>query len=130
MNLGILCRSRALAVAMALSTLPLAAQIYPTKQLVPLGPVGGSCPSVVVHPQNPDVLLVIKYTEGLFFSSDGGVSFAPFGQGLTTEVRGLRVDPRDNSLLAWSEPSSTRGTARTRFPSSTPRCRPAVRGGG
>ena len=53
------------ATLLALSIAPLGAQTQPP---VPLGPLGGTPESVVIDPSNPDVMLIIKYTVGLFRS--------------------------------------------------------------
>ncbi|RKY16684.1 MAG: hypothetical protein DRQ55_17470, partial [Planctomycetota bacterium] len=54
-----------------LSALPASAQLEPNSEADMLGPRGGSAISVVAHPLNPDQILVIKYTRGVFRSTDG-----------------------------------------------------------
>ncbi len=72
---------------------PLAAQLEPASEPVPLGPLGGSTSSILVDAFNPNVILLATYTVGLMRSVDGGITFAPFGTGLTNGVEKLVRDP-------------------------------------
>ena len=53
---------------------------------ISLGPLGGSATSVWVDPADADVLLITHPIKGLQRSEDGGVTFAPFGSGLPTDL--------------------------------------------
>lgn len=73
---------------------PLApAQAPPSNPPKSLGPLGGSASSLATDPLNPNVVLVIKYTKGLFRSTDGGKTFDKFGTGIPNDIRDLRPDP-------------------------------------
>ncbi|HZM00259.1 MAG TPA: hypothetical protein VFD43_08410 [Planctomycetota bacterium] len=45
--------------------------------------------SILVDPLDADTILLIRFTEGLFRSTDGGATFLPFGAGLSPMVREL-----------------------------------------
>jgi len=64
-----------------------AAQVEPLSQPVSLGPLGGSAISIVVDPLDGNTILLIRYTEGLFRSTDHGATFLPFGTGISPMVR-------------------------------------------
>lgn len=89
-TLGHLARRIVLAAGAALLAPAVAAAAEP----VSIGPLGGSCSSVVVHPSDPDQVLVIQYLQGLFRSTDGGASFAPQPSGFSSGVRDLTPDPK------------------------------------
>ena len=82
---------------------PAGAQLEPDSVPVSLGPLGGSASSVVVRPGDPDEILIIRYTEGVFRSTDGGATFglSPYGSGITGEARELIQDPQDADTL-WA----------------------------
>ena len=87
-----------------LSALPASAQLEPNSEADSLGPRGGSAISVVAHPLDPDEILVIKYTQGVFRSTDGGATFGlqPYGTGYLGadgDERGLTQDPSDPDTL-------------------------------
>src|SRR5262245_30295372 len=75
------------------------AQLAPSHVPVSLGPLGGSASSVVADPLNPNVILVIKYTKGLFRSTDGGKTFDAFGTGAPALISDLVRDPSNPSRL-------------------------------
>lgn len=87
------------AKALLLLSATLAAAPVPDGEPVSLGPLGGSAISVMVNPQDSDVILVIQFTKGLFRSTDAGATFAPFGTGISTNVRDLVQDPTDDQCL-------------------------------
>lgn len=86
-------RSAALSAALALTTSLAQAQLNPADVPAPLGPLGGSAVSVISHPQDADEVLLIRYTLGLFRSTDGGANFVPHGTGYTGALRDLQHDP-------------------------------------
>jgi hypothetical protein len=88
-------------LATFLLALPVVAQLEPGSEPVSLGPVGGSAVSVVVNPSDNDEILVIKYTQGVFRSTDGGDTFglSPYGSGTSGTLRGLTQDPSDPDTL-------------------------------
>jgi hypothetical protein len=63
------------------------AQLEPGSEPASLGPMGGSAISIVVDPLDDDSILLIRFMDGLFRSTDGGATFLPFGTGLSPEVR-------------------------------------------
>ncbi len=78
----------------ALSLLPAAfSQLEPGSVPVSLGPLGGSAGSILVDPLDADVILVIQYTKGLMRSADAGVTFEPFGAGLSANASDLAQVP-------------------------------------
>ena len=67
---------------------------------ISLGPLGGSAITIVVNEQDPDELIIVKYTKGMFRSFDGGATFAPEPPSVVgNEVRELYVDPQDDQTL-------------------------------
>ncbi|RKY16685.1 MAG: hypothetical protein DRQ55_17475 [Planctomycetota bacterium] len=87
-----------------LSALPATAQLEPNSEPDSLGPRGGSAVSVVAHPLDPDEILVIKYTQGVFRSTDGGATFGlqPYGTGYINaegNERDLTQNPSDPDTL-------------------------------
>ena len=50
---------------------------------------------------NPDEILIIKFIQGIFRSTDGGATFglAPYGTGVSGDVRQLTQDPNDADTL-------------------------------
>lgn len=92
--------ARLLALCAALLlTHPVSAQLEPGSEPVSLGPLGGSAISVVVDPQDADVILVVRYLEGLLRSVDAGATFAPFGTGISADLRDVVQDPADDQGL-------------------------------
>jgi len=61
---------------------------------ISIGPLGGSCSSVVVNPLDADEVLVIQYTQGLFRSLDGGATFEPQASLFSSGLRELTPDPK------------------------------------
>ena len=72
---------------------------------ISLGPLGGSATSVWVDPADADVLLITHPIKGLQRSEDGGVTFAPFGSGLPTDLapQALTADPQSSALFIASD---------------------------
>jgi hypothetical protein len=62
-----------------LTLLPLASAHVAQTPPQPLGPLGGSANAVLAHPTNASELLVSRFPAGLQRSTDGGQSFAPWG---------------------------------------------------
>src|SRR6266850_1962264 len=65
----------------------------------PLGPFSGSADSLLVSAVDGDVVLVSKNPEGLFRSTNGGVTFSYFGAGVPVGayLSDLTRDPQDDS---------------------------------
>lgn len=91
-------RFAAPAAALLLST-SLSAQLDPNQPAISVGPLGGSATEVVIHPTDPDEILIVKYTIGLFRSTDGGVDFAPYGIGYSGAIREIKTDPQNPTTL-------------------------------
>ena len=92
-------RITALTVALALSGSAAGAQLNPADTPFSIGPLDGSGISIVAHPQNSAEVLVIRYTKGLFRSTDGGQTFAAYGTGYTGALRDLTTDPQDSMTI-------------------------------
>ena len=93
-------RSSAIRAASLLLTASLGhAQLNPADTPVSIGPLGGSAVDVISHFANPDEVLVVKFTQGLFRSTDGGLNFFPYGTGYTGFLRDLRRDPTSADRL-------------------------------
>jgi photosystem II stability/assembly factor-like uncharacterized protein len=61
---------------------------------VPAGPPGGPVPHLIVHPRDPRVLWAGTQSNGIYKSVDGGASWRPANQGLTTmDILALAVAP-------------------------------------
>jgi hypothetical protein len=89
--------------ALALFSAPTWAQLEPDSEPISLGPLGGSAISIVVDPADADTMLMIRYTEGIFRTTDGAVTFDAFGAGIGPDVRDMIHDPADpQGLYAWS----------------------------
>jgi hypothetical protein len=78
-----------------------AAQLEPGSEPVSLGPLGGAAGSIVVDPQDPDVILLIvpDFPGGLRRSTDAGATFEPFGTGLSPNVTQIALDPTNPAGL-------------------------------
>ena len=81
-------------------------------QLVPLGLDGHTCSAIYAFnptsadgPEN-DTILVGTYNHGMFRSTDGGATWTPANQGLTTQtLRTIIADPAQaDALLCGTEP--------------------------
>lgn len=66
---------------------------------VSLGPLGGSAGSVLPYAGDPDTLLLIRYTQGVQLSVDGGASLIPFNGTLSPDVDSLYQDPLDQDTI-------------------------------
>ena len=102
-----------IAVLAAALAVPASTQLEPDSVPFSLGPLGGSAISIVVHPDDADEILIIRYTEGVFRSTDGGATFglAPYGNGIAGNVRELYQDPQDaDTLWAIQGPNVLRST--------------------
>jgi hypothetical protein len=70
-----------------------ASQLEPESVPVSLGPMGGSAISILVDPLDDETILLIRFTQGLYRSTDDGVTFLPFGTGLSPDVRQIAAVP-------------------------------------
>jgi photosystem II stability/assembly factor-like uncharacterized protein len=65
-----------------------------------IGPFGGPVTAVAVHPLNADLAYATTINNGLFKSTDGGVTWTPSNQGLATRAHyALALDPADPRRL-------------------------------
>lgn len=71
-------------------TAPAASQVG---TVTSLGPFGGNANAVLVDPLDDSVVFAATFEDGLLRSTDGGVTFAPFGAGLTGVTTDLQADP-------------------------------------
>ena len=78
---------------------PASAQLLPGEDPVALGPLGGSATNVHVTPGNPSSVYAFKYTQGLFHSTDGGLTFGQIGAGLGGDADDLTQDPAASHIL-------------------------------
>jgi photosystem II stability/assembly factor-like uncharacterized protein len=86
--------------SVALLAGPAAAAAAEDGAWVPLGPPGGTVSELVLHPRNPNILWAATQTAGVFKSVDGGASWFPSRQGLTSsEIRELAVSPSHPNIL-------------------------------
>jgi photosystem II stability/assembly factor-like uncharacterized protein len=81
------------------------------------GPLGGLGYDVRMHPHNPDFLFVTDAFAGVFKSEDGGKTWYPTNQGITTRggtsgdaipIFCLTIDP-NNPDIVWAGTQNTRG---------------------
>jgi photosystem II stability/assembly factor-like uncharacterized protein len=81
------------------------------------GPLGGLGYDVRMRPDNPDVMYVTDAWAGVFISSDGGKTWHPSSQGITTRAGAsgdavpvfcLTIDPHDNDTI-WIGTQNVRG---------------------
>jgi len=86
------CLVLSLATVLCLSR-PLPGQLEPGSEPASLGPLGGSAIAIAADPTDANVILVVQYTKGLFRSTDGGATFAPFGTGISAGLTDLVRDP-------------------------------------
>jgi hypothetical protein len=89
----VLDRSILACVLVAVLSSRAAAQLEPASEPVSLGPLGGSAISILVDPLDGDTILLIRFTQGLFRSTDGGATFLSFGTGLSLDVREIAAVP-------------------------------------
>lgn len=93
-------RRLALLLTIAASAAPVApvalAAAAPPGDQVSVGPPGGSASGVVVHPNDPERLLVAT-PDGMVLTTDGGLGFTSSGTGLPVALplRELTPDPKD-----------------------------------
>ena len=81
------------------------------------GPLGGLGYDVRMRPDNPDVMYVTDAWAGVFISTDGGQTWHPSNQGITTRtgesgdaipVFSLTIDPHDHDII-WIGTQNVRG---------------------
>ena len=81
------------------------------------GPIGGLGYDVRMHPDNPDLLYVTDAFAGVFISRDGGDTWVPSNNGITTRIGPsgdgipvfcLTIDPNDPDTV-WVGTQGTRG---------------------
>ena len=82
-----------LGILLAALSFPAVSQLEPGSEPVSLGPMGGSAISILVDPLDGDTILLIRFMDGLFRSTDGGETFLPFGTGLSPDVREIAAVP-------------------------------------
>src|SRR5262245_26767412 len=71
----------------------------------PIGPYGGTPSSVVFHPSQPGTMWAGTQTNGVFLSTDGGVTWAAMNQGFPKDDRGVRfldVSAAGSSLILYA----------------------------
>jgi photosystem II stability/assembly factor-like uncharacterized protein len=82
------------------------------------GPLGGLGYDVRMHPDNPDILFVTDSFAGVFTSIDGGATWSPSNNGITTRggpsgdaipIFCLTIDPNNPDSI-WTGTQNTRGT--------------------
>jgi len=81
------------------------------------GPLGGLGYDVRMRPDNPDIMYVTDAWAGVFMSTDGGQTWFPSNEGITTRVGRsgdgipvfcLTIDPHDNDTV-WIGTQNVRG---------------------
>jgi hypothetical protein len=81
------------------------------------GPLGGLGYDVRMRPDNPDVMYVTDAFAGVFISTDGGQTWHPSNEGITTRAGAsgdaipvfcLTIDPRDHDTI-WIGTQNVRG---------------------
>ena len=81
------------------------------------GPLGGLGYDVRMRPDNPDIMYVTDAWAGVFISSDGGKTWHPSNEGITTRAGAsgdavpvfcLTIDPHDNDTV-WIGTQNVRG---------------------
>jgi photosystem II stability/assembly factor-like uncharacterized protein len=86
--------------ASILLTSTAAAQFVPGFPPISLGPFGGSCSAVLVKPNDPSIVLVLKNWGELFRSTDSGVTFDAFGTGVPAAYNDeLTSDPSNPNIV-------------------------------
>ena len=79
----------------------LSAQLEPHSEPQALGPLGGSARSIFTDPADPSEIVLIRPSQGLWRSTDAGITFTPHGAGLSAAVTHLYADPADPEGL-WA----------------------------